>query len=95
MSIDICGIFRHAIGSGNNGASGFRISANTSHNFSLMANLLKMFAENQLKNHENELQNFIRQIQIVDMVIEMLEDYQYGDVATLIENFMNPSSQNS
>jgi curved DNA-binding protein CbpA len=56
-------------------------------------NLLKMFAENQLKNHENELENFIRQIQIVDMVIEMLEDYQYGDVATLIENFMNPSPE--
>jgi curved DNA-binding protein CbpA len=58
-------------------------------------NLLKMFAENQLKNHENELQNFIRQIQVVDKVIEMLEDYQYGDVATLIENFMNPSTQNN
>jgi len=58
-------------------------------------NLLKMFAENQLKAHENELQNYIRQIQIVDTVIEILEEYQYGDVATLIENFMNPSPQNS
>ena len=53
-------------------------------------NLLKMFAENQLKIHENELQNFIRQIEVINIAIEMLEDYQYGDVATLIENFMNP-----
>jgi curved DNA-binding protein CbpA len=58
-------------------------------------NLLKMFAETQLKNHENELQNFIRQIQIVDIVIEILEDYQYGDVTTLIENFMDTSTQNN
>ena len=58
-------------------------------------NLLKMFAENQLKIHENELQNFIRQIEVINIAIEMLEDYQYGDVATLIENFMNPSTQNN
>jgi curved DNA-binding protein CbpA len=58
-------------------------------------NLLKMFAENQLRIHENELQNFIRQIEVINVVIEMLEDYQYGDVATLIENFMNPSTQNN
>ena len=58
-------------------------------------NLLKMFAENQLKIHENELQNFIRQIEVINIVIELLEDYQYGDVATLIENFMNPSNQNN
>ena len=56
-------------------------------------NLLKMFAENQLKTHHNELQNFKRQIEILDIVIEMIEDYQYGDVTTLIENFMNPSDQ--
>jgi curved DNA-binding protein CbpA len=56
-------------------------------------NLLKMFAENQLKTHHNELQNFKRQIEIIDIVIEMLEDYQYGDVTTLIENFMNSSDQ--
>lgn len=56
-------------------------------------NLLRMFAENQLKNHENELQNYIRQIQIIDTIIEILEDYQYGDVTTLIENFMNPSPE--
>lgn len=58
-------------------------------------NLLKMFAENQLKIHENELQNFIRQIEVINIAIEMLEDYQYGDVTTLIENFMNPSNQNN
>lgn len=58
-------------------------------------NLLKMFAENQLKIHENELQNFIRQIEVINIAIEMLEDYQYGDVATLIENFMNPSTHNN
>ena len=58
-------------------------------------NLLKMFAENQLKNHENELQNYIRQIQIIDTIIEILEDYQYGDVTTLIENLMSVSSENS
>lgn len=56
-------------------------------------NLLKMFAENQLKTHHNELQNFKRQIEIFNIVIEMIEDYQYGDVTTLIENFMNPSDQ--
>jgi curved DNA-binding protein CbpA len=56
-------------------------------------NILKMFAENQLRIHENELQNFIRQIEVINLMIEMLEDYQYGDVATLIENFMNSSPQ--
>lgn len=49
-------------------------------------NFLKMFAENQLKNHKNELQNFIRQIQVINMMIEMLEEYQYGDITILIES---------
>ena len=55
-------------------------------------NLLKMFAENKLKMHQNELQNFVRQIQIVDSVIEILEEYQYGDVSILLESFVNPES---
>jgi DnaJ-class molecular chaperone len=58
-------------------------------------NILKIFAENQLKSYEYELQNFIHQIEVVNIVIEMLEDYQYGDVATLIENFMNSPTQNN
>lgn len=58
-------------------------------------NLLKMFAENQLKIHHNELQNFKRQIEVLNIVIEILEEYQYGDIATLIENFMNLSPQNN
>lgn len=49
-------------------------------------NFLKMFAENQLKNHKNELQNFIRQIQVINMIIEMLDEYQYGDITILIES---------
>ena len=53
-------------------------------------NLLKMFAENKLKMHQNELQNFVRQIQIVNTVIEILEEYQYGDVSILLESFINP-----
>ena len=56
-------------------------------------NLLKMFAENQLKAHENELQNYIHQIQIVDAVVKILEEYQYGDIIILIENDINTSSQ--
>jgi len=64
-------------------------------------NLLKLFAENQLKTHHNELQNFKRQIEIIDIVIEILEDYQYGEVSILLEAFLNaqsnsePTSQNN
>ena len=55
-------------------------------------NLLKMFAENQLKMRMNELQNFNRQIEVLDIVIEILEDYQYGDVSILLEAFLNAQS---
>jgi len=58
-------------------------------------NLLKMFAETQLKRHENELQNFTYQIQVINIVIEILEDYHYGDVAVIIESLLNSSSQNN
>ena len=55
-------------------------------------NILKMFAESQLKMRQNELQNFMRQIQVLDITIEILEDYQYGEVAILIEAFLNAQS---
>ena len=52
-------------------------------------NLLKMFAETQLKMRQNELRNFQRQIEVLDNVIEILEDYQYGEVSFLLEAFLN------
>jgi len=55
-------------------------------------NFLKMFAESQLKMRINELQNFKRQIEVLDIVIEILEDYQYGDVSILLEAFLNAQS---
>ena len=51
-----------------------------------------MFADNQLKMRMNELQNFNRQIEVLDIVIEILEDYQYGDVSILLEAFLNAQS---
>lgn len=58
-------------------------------------NIIKMFAQNQLKNCENDLYHFMRQTRIIDDVIEILEDYQYGDIAILIESFLNPTSANT
>ncbi len=55
-------------------------------------NILQMFAENQLKMRLNELDNFKRQIEIMNKAIEILEDYQYGDIAILIENFIKDPS---
>jgi len=48
-------------------------------------NFLKMFAENQLKMVHNELQNLKKRIAVLDVVIEILEDYHYGGITTLIQ----------
>jgi DnaJ family protein A protein 2 len=58
-------------------------------------NLLKMFAETQLKRHENELQNFTHQIEIVNLVIKMLDEYHYGDVSVLMESLSNNPTENN
>lgn len=56
-------------------------------------NLLKMFAETQLKKHESELQNFTHQIKVVNIAIEILEDYHYGNESTMTTVFLNMTNQ--
>ena len=60
-------------------------------------NFLKMFAENQLKMVHNELQNLKKRIAVLDIVIEILEDYHYGGIATLIQvtTSTEPTPQNN
>jgi hypothetical protein len=47
-------------------------------------NLLQMFTQNQLNSRLNELHNFYRQIQIMEHMLTMLEDYQYGELVDLL-----------
>jgi ppGpp synthetase/RelA/SpoT-type nucleotidyltranferase len=47
-------------------------------------NLLQMFTQNQLNSRLNELHNFYRQIQILELMLTMLEDYQYGELVDLL-----------
>lgn len=47
-------------------------------------NLLQNFAEYQLKIRLTELQNFSRQLKIMDHMLEILEDYQYGELLDLL-----------
>jgi len=49
-------------------------------------NLLQMFTQNQLNSRLNELHNFYRQIQILELMLRMLEDYQYGELVDLLES---------
>jgi curved DNA-binding protein CbpA len=49
-------------------------------------NLLQMFTQNQLSSRLNELHNFYRQIQIMEHMLTMLEDYQYGELVDLLES---------
>jgi curved DNA-binding protein CbpA len=49
-------------------------------------NLLQMFTQNQLNGRLNELHNFYRQIQILELMLRMLEDYQYGELVDLLES---------
>jgi len=60
-------------------------------------NFLKMFAENQLKMVHNELQNLKKRIAVLDVVIEILEDYHYGGITTLIQvtTSTEPTPQNN
>jgi curved DNA-binding protein CbpA len=51
-------------------------------------NFLKAFAEKQLEIRNNELLNFQRQISICDMMLEMLENYEWGLESNLIQSFM-------
>ena len=56
-------------------------------------NLLKMFAETQLKKHENELQNFTHQIQVINIVTEILDEYYYSNESTMTTGFLNMTNQ--
>ena len=49
-------------------------------------NLLQMFTENQLDIRLNELDNFHHQIQVLEFMLTMLEDYQYGELVDLLES---------
>jgi len=49
---------------------------------------LRMFAEKQLENRNNELINFQRQIQISEMMLELLDSYEWGLPSNLIKEFI-------
>ena len=51
---------------------------------------LKMFAEKQLETRNNELLNFQKQIMISEMMLELLDNYEWGLPSNLIEAFLNP-----
>ena len=47
-------------------------------------NLLQMFTQNQLDSRLNELDHFYHLIQILELMLTMLEDYQYGELVDLL-----------
>jgi hypothetical protein len=53
-------------------------------------NFLKGFAEKQLEIRNNELLNFQKQIMISEMMLELLENYEWGLPSNLIEAFIDP-----
>ena len=52
-------------------------------------NFLKGFAEKQLEIRNNELLNFQKQIMISEMMLELLENYEWGLPSNLIEAFID------
>jgi curved DNA-binding protein CbpA len=47
-------------------------------------NLLQMFTQNQLNIRANELHNFYRRIQVLEHMLSILEEYQYGELVDLL-----------
>lgn len=58
-------------------------------------NILAGIVEKQIESRNRELEMFMRRIHVCDQMIEVLEDYQYGDtIAMLIHQFENPNNVN-
>lgn len=49
-------------------------------------NLLAAFTQKQIDARNQELQTFMRHIQICEQMLEVLEDYQYGDKIAMLMN---------
>lgn len=57
-------------------------------------NILVGFVEKQIEFRTRELETFMRRIQICDQMVEVLEDYQYGEqIAMLINQTDTPPQQ--
>lgn len=57
-------------------------------------NILVQFASIQLQTRTNDLVMLERRIQVCNLMLEVLEDYQYGDdIVLLIHQFQNPQEQ--
>jgi curved DNA-binding protein CbpA len=49
-------------------------------------NVLKSFVDNTIEQHEREIITMQRTLEVFDLMLDILNDYQYGDLTLLLEN---------
>jgi len=49
-------------------------------------NILKSFVDNMIEQYEREIISMKRTLEIFDLMLNILDDYQYGDLTLLLEN---------
>ena len=49
-------------------------------------NVLKSFVDNTIEQHEREIIMMQRTLEVLDLMLDILNDYQYGDLTLLLEN---------
>jgi len=49
-------------------------------------NVLKSFVDNTIEQHEREIITMQRTLEVLDLMLDILNDYQYGDLTLLLEN---------
>ena len=49
-------------------------------------NILKIFVDNTIQQYEREIITMQRTLEVFELMLDILNDYQYGDLALLLEN---------
>ena len=49
-------------------------------------NILKSFVDNTIQQHEREITTMQRTLKVFELMLDILNDYQYGDLTLLLEN---------
>ena len=49
-------------------------------------NILKSFVDNTIQQHEREIITMQRTLKVFELMLDILNDYQYGDLTLLLEN---------
>ena len=49
-------------------------------------NILKSFVDNMIEQYQREIISMQRTLEIFDLMLNILDDYQYGDLTLLLEN---------